>query len=399
MSRQLLGEGIFEDSNGDRAVRAPLFPIVLSGLLFLGDGSLVVPHVFGCLLGTVVVALVYALAMQIWADHRGALSASLIAALYPGLIVYSALLQTETLYIALFLAAFIFFYRLERSLHVRWAVLCGIACGLAALTRAVFAGFIVVLILVLLYQERARLVPALKAGAVLLVASILVIVPWTIRNTALLGSVVPVASGGGSSLLTGNNPYAIGTYRVREGYDEWFRGKALEKGVADVSRLNESERSALSARIARDYMTAHPVETVLLAVKKSYIFWVYPILHTDSYVPLQLLAVGCDAILLTLFAVGVIGMGFLKGRLLPVWAAVLFFWLVQALLHSESRFRLPLIPLLAIFAGWALVLLWRRSRRTRLLRSRARRGMIAWALAGIVSLYALTGVLFMRGII
>ena len=399
MSRQILDRGVFEDSNGDRAVRAPLFPIVLSGLLFLGGGGLALPHIVGCLVGTLVVALVYELAMQIWADHRAALASSLIAAVYPGLVVYSTLLQTETLYIAFFLAALIFFYRLEQSLQIRWAVLCGIACGLAALTRAVAAGFIVVLFLVLLYQERARLGPALKAGAVLLLASILVILPWTIRNTVLLGSVVPVASGGGSSLLTGNNPYAIGTYRVREGFDEWFRAKALENGVADISKLNESERSALSAKVAREYMTSHPLETVLLAVKKSYIFWVYPILHTDSYVPLQLLAVGCDAVLLTLFALGAIGTGFLKGRLLPVWSAVLFFWLVQAVLHSESRFRLPLIPLLAIFGGWGALLIWRGSRLKHFLQSRARRRMAACALAGVVGLYALTGVLFLRGIV
>lgn len=399
MARQILERGEFEDSNGDRAVRAPLFPFLLSGLLFVSNDGLILPHLVGCVLGTLIVALVYVLAMQIWADHRGALCASLIAALYPGLIVYSALLQTETLYIALFLLAFICFYALLRSLRLSLAVLCGVACGLAALTRPVFAGFIPVLLLILLWEQRERLRLALPAAGLMLAASVLTILPWTLRNTALLGSVVPIASGGGSSLLTGNNPYASGTWRAREGFEAWFQRQASERGVPDVSALNESARSTLSAKIAQDYIASHPVGTFLLAAKKTYIFWVYPILHTDSYVPMQAVAVGSDAFLLMACVLGAVGMGFLKTRLLPVWAAVLFFWLVQAVLHSESRFRLPIIPLLAILAGWAMVILWRRARLKVLLRKPARRKVLACALAGVVGLYAVTGALFLSGIV
>jgi len=399
MARQLLDRGIFEDTNGDRAVRAPLFPVVLAGLIALFGDRLIVLHLTGCILGAAEVWLVYLLAMRIRADHRGALCAAAIAALYPGLVIYSTLLQTETLYGVFFLFAILSFYALSESLRLPVAILCGICCGLAALTRAVFAGFILILILIMVWQQRDRLRRALPAALVVLVSAILTVAPWSLRNTALFGRVVPIASGGGSSLLTGNNPYAVGTYRVREGFDEWFRREAGERGVADVSRLNESERSGLGAQIAIGYMTSHPLETILLSCKKTYIFWVYPILHTDSWPAGQAVAVGSDALLLILSALGVTGMWFLRARLAPVYASIGFFWLVQAVLHSESRFRLPLIPLLAVLAGWGVIILWRRRRLNVLLSHKGTRIALAGSLAGVIVLYAMTGILFLVGIV
>ncbi|HMK39038.1 MAG TPA: glycosyltransferase family 39 protein, partial [Bacteroidota bacterium] len=397
--RQILDRGVFEDSNGDRAVRAPLFPVVLAGLIALVGDRLIVLHLAGCLLGVVEVWLVYLLAMRLWADYRGALSAAAIAALYPGLIIYSTLLQTETLYGVFFLFAILSSYTVSKSLRIPGAILCGICCGLAALTRAVFAGFIPILVLIILWQQRDRMRRALPAALVVLASAILTVAPWSLRNVALFGKVIPLASGGGSSLLTGNNPYAVGTYRVREGFDEWFRREAAERGVSDVSRLDESERSGLSAEIAVGYMTSHPIETILLSCKKTYIFWVYPILHTDSWPPGQAVAVGADALLLILSAFGVIGMWFLRARLVTLYASIGFFWLVQALLHSESRFRLPLIPLLAVLAGWGVIVLWRRRRLSALLSRTGTRIALAGSLACIFLLYAMTGILFLMGIV
>ncbi len=397
MARQLLADGIFEDSNGDRAVRAPLYPIVLAGLIALTGSSLVVAHLAGCILGTTLVWLVYLLAMRLWADHRGGLCAAAIAALYPGLIVYSALLQTETLYGVLFLAALLALYALASSLRIRDAVLCGIACGLASLTRAVFAGVIPVLLVIIVWRERDRLRRAIPAALAVLLCAALTIAPWTLRNRTLFGGIVPVASGGGSSLLTGNNPYAVGTYRVLDGFDAWFRAQAAARGVSDVFRLDETERSALSARIALDYVKSHPLDAFALSLKKTYIFWVYPILHTDSWPAGQAVAVGSDAILLLLASVGIAGMWFLRGRLAPVYASIGFFWLVQAVLHSESRFRLPLVPLLAIPAGWGVMMMARGRRRTALLQRPGMRAVLACTLGGIIVLYAATGILFLTG--
>ncbi len=399
MARQLLDRGIFEDSNGDRAVRAPLFPVFLAGLISLFGDRLIVLHLAGCLLGAAGVWLVYLLAMRLWADHRGALCAAAIAALYPGLIVYSALLQTETLYGVLFLLTFLCLYALAASLRPSTAIACGIACGLASLTRAVFAGFVPLLLLIMVWQQRGRLQRALPAAFLVLMSALLTIAPWSLRNAAILGSAVPIASGGGSSLLTGNNPYAVGTYRVREGFDEWFRKQASERGIPDVAHLNELERSGLSARIALGYMASHPLEAFLLSCRKTYIFWVYPILHTDSWPTGQAVAVLSDALLLILCAVGVTGMWFLRARLTPVYAAIGFFWLVQAVLHAESRFRLPLVPLAAILAGWGVAILVRRRKLKALLARPGMRRALAGSLAGVIVLYAATGLLFLTGVL
>jgi 4-amino-4-deoxy-L-arabinose transferase-like glycosyltransferase len=397
MAGQLLDDGVFRDSNGNRSIRAPLYPFLLAGLFWVSGKSLLFAHVAGCLLGTAIVWLVHALALRMQGDARTALMASGIAALYPGLVIYSALLQTETLYICFFLAALLLLSALMESIRFGDAAWLGLVSGLAALTRAVFAGFIPVVLLLIAWRHRGAWRRALPALAIVAVAAAVTIAPWTMRNMAVLHAFVPVASGGGSSLLTGNNPYATGTFAVRDGFDAWFASEAAARGVPDPSGLDETAKSSVCASIALSYIARYPGAAIELAAKKSYIFWVYPIAHTDSYVPVQALAVGADALLLAAVVMGIAASGIVKGRRAPLVAAVIYFWLVQAVLHAEARFRLPLIPLLAVLAGAGIVLLADRARLRTVFTTPGRRRWVIGGIAAIGLVYCITGVLFLRG--
>lgn len=397
MARQLLDEKIFRDSNGDRSIRAPLYPVVLAGLLAVGGNGLLPAHLAGGLLGTAAVGIIYALALMVTGSRKGALAAAGISALAPGLVIYSALLQTEMLYIVFFLLAFLFLYRLRDEPGFRVAAALGVCGGLAALTRAVYLGFLPVLLVMLVWPFRTQWRAVAGPAAVALIVAAMTIAPWTIRNWSVLHALVPVASGGGSSLLTGNNPYATGTYAVADGFDPWFTAQAQERGVADPASLNEVGRSGLSAAIAMSYMRDHPGSTVALAAKKSYIFWIYPVTHSDSYLPVQALAVGFDALLLCAAVIGIAGSGAWRRTTGPLLAAVVFFWLVQAVLHAEARFRLPLVPLLAVAAGWGVVLLRDPAEVRRLFGvPRPRRVMIGGLLLVVVA-YGATAMGFLTG--
>jgi len=104
----------FVDSNGDRAVRAPLFPGTLS-LLARFPAWIWVGHLLGALLGTLVVYLGYVVAWKMLHDERGALFAAAILAVHPGLAIYAGLLQTETLYTVLLLSSLLAAARLQED--------------------------------------------------------------------------------------------------------------------------------------------------------------------------------------------------------------------------------------------------------------------------------------------
>jgi 4-amino-4-deoxy-L-arabinose transferase-like glycosyltransferase len=396
MARGILDRGEFIDANGDRAVRAPLYPGFVALLLFAGGGAWGLVHVIGCFLGTGVVWLTYRLAGRCGADESSALLATGIVAFYPGMIVYSVLAQTEMLYTFFFLLATLGAMELMDVPRNRAGVFTGLWAGVAALTRVVFAGFIPVLLGAILWRHRSNLrAAALPAGLVLCLA-VVTILPWTLRNAAVLGEFVPIASGGGSSFLTGNNPYAIGTYRNREGFDGYLAEQTRGRGTG---KAGEVERSRIAGSIAREWVMAHPGEAIGLALKKTHIFWVYPITHSDSYIPLQALAVGVDGVLALLCVAGGVILWPERRKLVPPALALLFFWGVQAFLHAEARFRLPLVPLMAVMAGVAGIALIQDRARKGVLSQRKPRIAAAIGWTCVMLVYGATAVLYLRGAI
>jgi 4-amino-4-deoxy-L-arabinose transferase-like glycosyltransferase len=405
----LSGEG-FTDSNGTQSARAPLFPALLAGLVFL-DGSLSLAYLLSVVCGVVAVALVYGLTLRAGGSLSAARWSAGIAAFFPGLVIYSTLLHTEALYIVFFLATFIVAFDLARAPGMGKGVGLGIWAGLAALTRAVFVPFFPLLLLAVaaggVRMERRK---ACSLGAALLVF-ILVLLPWGVRNYALHGRVIPVSTLTGPSLLLGNNPFAHGTIRLDDGFDGWFARRVEDRTGKAREDLTEAEWSELSGEIARDYIREHPGKWVVLLARKAQVMTVYPITNTDAFSPVQLLALGAEAFLLLAAALGVLtpvpARGMVEG--IPsrrrrsraiVWLtlSVLFFLLVHILLTAEARYRLPLVPLLCVLAGIGLARPLAGTNRWRAWTAGRRLALgLFWAL--IVGLYSVTGWMVVKGLI
>ena len=387
----------FIDSNGEKSKRSPLFPIVLGYLFKCFGESLWLPHVIGCLLGTLIVALGYTLVMQIWNDGQAALFAAAAMAVYPGLVIHSVLLQSETLYIVFILVAFISAFTLTRSSNAAVSAVLGAISGLAVLTRAVFLGFFPLLLSLIAWRRWNNGVRKIFPFALALAFFCLVLAPWTVRNYGIHGTLVPISSWGGESFLIGNNPFATGTWSVKPGFNEWFKEEAARFGVADIGTLSEVELRDLDRTIAIDYIKAHPLHALQLALKKGFMFLVYPITNSDSYLPVQAAAVGSDFILYLGAAIGFVATWENRRRLVPLYAAFIFFGLVQVVLHSEARYRLPLVPLICLFFGWGAAILVDRARRVEFFANHKLK-IAAGALVSLtVLVYCFTGWLFLEG--
>jgi 4-amino-4-deoxy-L-arabinose transferase-like glycosyltransferase len=385
MAGQLAQGGEYVDSNGERSTRAPLYPFVLALFLTLGDGGVLVAHLFGCLVGAGLVLVGFLVSLEVWGNRRAALFAAGIMAAYPGLVIYASVLQTETLYTCLMLLALWLTYQAVRRPGSVTMVVLGAVGGFAALTRAVFLGFYPILLAGVWWHGRKEAHKSI--GPILLSALVFcaVLAPWTIRNYHVHGTLVPVSTGGGNSLLTGNNPFATGTWRLEPGFQQWFAARAQELGVRDVGALNEVQRSAISGRIAREYIASHPLATLSLLAKKAHVFFVYPITNTDSGGLLQAFALLCDIVLLIGAVAGFASCVRIPGR---PWA-----------LYAEARFRLPLVPVISLFAGLGVSAFLDAKVRREILAIRSAQRLLIVGSFVVLVVYGITGILAVQGLV
>lgn len=386
----------FIDSNGEWSTKAPLWPFLLAALFTLFGEGLTIPHLLNAALGALAVLLGFMLGLEATGSRRAALAGAAVMALFPGLIVYSAVLQTETLYIVLVLCTCIWWERARRETSIRNGAMLGFLAGLAALTRAVFFGFFPVMLGMLVWSQRRNLRRATTAIGAAVLLWCLVLAPWTVRNYTLHGTFVPVSTWGGISLLLGNNPYSTGTWSVKPGFDEWLKEQAEQRGLR-IEQSNERQRSALGRELAVTFITEHPAEALSLAVKKLYMFAVYPLAHSDSDIGVQAVCVAGDITLYVLAGLGFVALGNARRQLLPWFVAIVFFTLLHVVMHVEARYRLPVVPFIALLAGAGVTLLMDTQRLKDFLHIRRHQHAVGAWVTIVALVYAYTALQFFSG--
>lgn len=85
--------------------------------------------------------------------------------------------------------------------------------------------------------------------------------PWTARNHARTGALIPTASWLGASLYDGLNPDADGSSNMRFLDDPWIRS------------LSEVEQDRYLTRSAWEFAVGNPARAAELAIKKAGRFW------------------------------------------------------------------------------------------------------------------------------
>jgi hypothetical protein len=183
---------------------------------------------------------------------------------------------------------------------------------------------------------------------VLIAAFALTLTPWAVRNARALGAFVPVATQGGMTLWAGNHPPGGTGFGILP-HDATTRAAAT---------LPEPEASAYLVHAQIQDWARRPGALPGLAVRKTLLMWApfdWEILPrgggtfnpTYAFTALWLL----------------IGIAYALGKrhgrgvaaTWPVWLPVLYFQLIALVFYGSPRFRMPLEPLLALGAAWALV--------------------------------------------
>ena len=203
------GDGYPGAQSADRAsaFRPPAYPYLLAGAYKLAgvehadvEQRVVPARVLGILLGTLIVALIGVVALQLW-GRTVALLAMAGGAVYLPLILVGGAAMSEPLFALLMLGALAAALQHRRSTHRwRWVVASGVLAGLTILTRA-NAMVLLLPFALAVWTVRPRLSPrALAVPALLVVVALLTVSPWTIRNAVVMDRFIPVSTQLGSAL-------------------------------------------------------------------------------------------------------------------------------------------------------------------------------------------------------
>jgi len=254
---------------------------------------------------------------------------------------------------------------LDRPGPARWLAV-GIASGLGALARPNLAliGALSVAWAALARCDHPRFarvgwLAAFALGAALCIA------PATWRNYAVSGDLVPITYSGGLNLFLGNNPDANGTFRVprlfpRSAADDPWEQRAVFEQLAEHSLgrdLSPSQVSRFWSAQALGFARAYPLLEARLLWRKLE-------LATNAFEPWNIrsatLARDASAVLrLPLVEFGWIAPIALAGLLLTAarWRELVPLYAVLATVLATlvaffvlARYRIPAVPVLAVFA-------------------------------------------------
>jgi 4-amino-4-deoxy-L-arabinose transferase-like glycosyltransferase len=256
-----------------------------------------------------------------------------------------------------------------------WAVV-GVVAGFSVITRGNMIFFVPLIGFLALWVHRRRKRLAVAAVAVLAAAAYLPQLPFAIVNYQAHGSWVGASSAAASVLALGNTPESppggrepwmlAGPMEYPLSYGEWNRQAKLPEGEGGISLLENTWR----------WFSREPLAYLELKGRMVLLFWnrvevpnnVSIISGRPSPVHrlLQSPVFFGFAIFGSLAVAGMILALMNRRRRMLLWYGVGFVTLYCAsivLFYVLARFRLPLVPVLCVFAGYPVGLLWGHWRR------------------------------------
>jgi len=233
------------------------YPVGYPGMLalaqvVLGPG-LWVAGALNVLAAAVTTAAVFALSRRAWGTAPAHLSAALYA-LSPGAVLYTSTLMTETVSAALLVVAVTLAEAFSRGRPARFALSAGLIFGVAGLVRP--QSLLLAPVVALLASPSPRLADRVRTVALVGVACVAVVLPWTVRNCRVLDGCALVSVNGGSNLFIGTDPDARGTYRD------------LRRGEGCGPVLTEVAKDRCYGDLAVRRITAHPLRWLSLMPAK-----------------------------------------------------------------------------------------------------------------------------------
>ena len=358
-----IGKGVF--------YQAPLYPYFLGILYALFGHDLWSVRVVQIVMGAVSCGLLYLVGKRFFSRSAG-IAAGVILSLYAPAMFYESLIQKSAL--DLFLVALLLLvvgYSLEKPGTIKW-IFAGIIVGLLALARENALIWLPVLaIWICWFFASYSGLKRLAWSASLFLGVLIVLVPVGLRNLKFGGEFVLTTAQMGPNFFIGNNPSATGTYaplRSGRGDPQFERLDAQELAEKALGRsLTATQVSNYWLQQGWNFIRSQPADWLLLLGKKWLITWnVVEVEDSDDFYVYQqwssllrvLAALGHFGLLAPLAALGLL-LSLNEGRRLTIlYALIVTMAMSVAVFYVFGRYRFPVIPILALFAGAGIARLY-----------------------------------------
>ena len=281
-------------------------------------------------------------------SERAARISAWVVACYPMLLIYPLGLGTENPFFILLLTSFFFLLLSIKQSTTFYMLLSGFFLALTTLTRSVILPFAFVAFCLLLFLHG-------KKAILSILAFLLAISPWIIRNSLLHGKPTGIETSMGYNLYLGYHPQGNGSFVF---------GPSLDL----LTILDDAERDRIGTEKAIDFIRTQPGRFIPLAINRLGFFFglekrVLMYFYGNNiigYIPPPLLLTISAILLLPFVFISVsaaLGLAYLRPKPEHILLILLFlsYILPHVFILAEDRFHLALVPYLAILAAqvWA----------------------------------------------
>jgi tetratricopeptide (TPR) repeat protein len=357
--------------------RAPLYIYLLALTYKIFGHSFFLPRFFQIILGSFSCVLIFLIAKKLFNRTVGIIS-GVVASFYAMLIYYDAqlLLDSLTVFLDLMLIALLI-HASEKPKLLNW-FFCGIILGLSAIARPnilIFVPFILIWLFFSYgskfgqFKNKLFIKTILIRWTILCVAVLLVIAPVTLRNYLVGKDFVLIAWQGGYNFYLGNNPDATGWSATAPQIDKtWWGGykEAIRLAEEETGRkLRPSQISDFWFKKGFDFIFSQPFSWLKLMGRKAIYFWKgFEISNNQNiyvykdFSSLFNLLLGKLVIYLPFGLIGPLSVAGLLiclkdlRKYLLVYLFILSYSASVIIFFVCSRYRMPVIPFLIMFAAF-----------------------------------------------
>ncbi len=350
--RLATGQGFTEVSGSPTAYRMPGLPAILSILYFIKGPGVVASRVYMCALCTLVIPVCFAMSRYL-AGVRAGWIAAVIATIMPSWVFMSGQVLTDVICATLIGGIFLVLkdYKGRRSLlllgGVVWAAAVYVRSPAIGLAPAVLGWPFLV---EKTWKKRCA------AAATIFFAFVLVIGPWSVRNTKAFGRWVNLSTQEGPELYKSANPDATGILSF-----DILRFDEVGLAVFPAEKYpNDAERSHLYSQAARHWMMENPGRFLqLMGIKFIQLWKIFSPRVSMKENLAMAISFGPVLILFLMNAVRSLR------RPSPQWlllGLIACHTLVHCIFTSQVRYRIPIEPLVVAMAAAELAYWWDRFR-------------------------------------
>jgi 4-amino-4-deoxy-L-arabinose transferase-like glycosyltransferase len=321
----------------------PVYPYLVAFLMLILGGSVSGLLCVQLILGGAIAPVVYYLGRRTFSPTV-ALVAGMAVALYGPLIFYQGVLLRDAVIPLLDSLLLLAILRAHEIEHPRGWILAGLLAGLSLMTKTTVLLFLPFLFGWILWAYRRDVISGLRAGALLAFGLLLCLSPLLVRNALVGAPVLSIDNRAVETLIVGNAPGADPA------------GFHVPPSMRTLLEASQASVWGATREILRSYEGGYERLLVNLLRKLRALAGPFEIPNNVSYdygreiSPLLRFTLGYGLLL----PAALLGIVLVRPRRPPQFLLLLYGAAVVAGVLATlvvARYRLPVIPVLAIFAG------------------------------------------------